>query len=127
MPDIYFFLYYFEISSKFRIFINVGIKPPYSYMYYNTTFVRNPQLREFQKSAIKQEQVVLEMMKVYNEQVTKWSTWDLHDAYPSPIEKTSVGRALYNLAQEGKVIKLDEQKPSKYGRPEHLYTINKTN
>jgi len=92
-------------------------------MYYNTTFVRNPELLEFQKKANKQEQVILEMFKTYNDQVKKWSRWDLTDAYPTDILPTSVGRALHRLYKEGSIDRLDEKKTSKYGRPEFVYQL----
>ena len=92
-------------------------------MYYNSTFIRNPQLMEFQRKALKQEEVVLEMFKTYTDQVTKWSRWDLHDAYPLPILSTSVGRALNTLYKQGKIERLKEKKTSKYGRPEFVYQL----
>jgi hypothetical protein len=94
-------------------------------MYYNSTFVRNPQLKEFQKTAQKQEDVVLEMFKTYNDQVTRWTKWDLHDAYPTFILPTSIGRALHTLEKENKIEKLEEKKTSKYGRPEFVYQLKK--
>ena len=115
------FLIDFEISVKFRIFIYKQ-----NYMsYYNTTIERDPSLKQFQKEAKKQEAVVLKMFEVYESQQTKFSKWDLADIYPIFILPTSVGRCLTDLHKEGKLIRLEEKKTSKYGRPEYLYKLNK--
>ena len=93
--------------------------------YYNTTIVKDPALKQFQKEAKKQSEVVLKMFETYESQCTKFTKWDIADLYPTFILPTSVGRSLYDLDKEGLLIKLDEQKRSKYGRPEHYYKLNK--
>ena len=111
----------FELSVKFRIFIY----KQYIMSYYNTTIERDPSLKQFQKDAKKQEAVVLRMFEVYEPQQIKFSKWDMVDLYPCFILPTSVGRCLTDLTKEGKLIRLDEKKTSKYGRPEHYYKLNK--
>lgn len=93
--------------------------------YHNTTIVRDPSLKQFQKEAKKQESVVLRMFEVYEPQCTKFTKWDITDLYPTFILPSSVGRCLTDLTNKGKLIKLNEQKTSKYGRPEHYYKLNK--
>ena len=111
----------FEISVKFRIFMYKQ-----NYMsYYNTTIERDPSLKQFQKEAKKQEAVVLKMFEVYESQQIKFSRWDMVELYPCFILPSSVGRCLTDLTKEGKLIRLDEKKTSKYGRPEHFYKLNK--
>ena len=111
----------FEISVKFRIFIYKQ-----NYMsYYNTTIERDPSLKQFQKDAKKQEAVILKMFEVYESQQIKFSRWDMVELYPCFILPSSVGRCLTDLTKEGKLIRLDEKKTSKYGRPEHFYKLNK--
>ena len=111
----------FEISVKFRIFMYKQ-----NYMsYYNTTIERDPSLKQFQKDAKKQEAVVLKMFEVYESQQIKFSRWDMVELYPCFILPSSVGRCLTDLTKEGKLIRLDEKKTSKYGRPEHFYKLNK--
>lgn len=115
------FLIDFEISVKFRIFMYKQ-----NYMsYYNTTIERDPSLKQFQKDAKKQEAVVLKMFEVYESQQIKFSRWDMVELYPCFILPSSVGRCLTDLTKEGKLIRLDEKKTSKYGRPEHFYKLNK--
>ena len=93
--------------------------------YHNTTIERDPSLKQFQKEAKKQEDVVIKMFETYESQQIKFSKWDLTELYPTFILPTSVGRCLTDLTKEGKLIRLDEKKTSKYGRPEYLYKLNK--
>ena len=111
----------FVISGKVRIFIY----KQYIMSYHNTTVVRDPELKQFQKDAKKQEDVVMKMFQTYEPQQTKFSKWDLTDLYPTFILPTSVGRCLTDLTKEGKLIRLEEKQTSKYGRPEYLYKLNK--
>ena len=93
--------------------------------YHNTTIVRDPALKQFQKEAKKQEEVVLKMFETYESQRTSFSKWDLAELYPTFILPTSIGRCLTDLYKEGKLIRLEEKQVSKYGRPEFLYKLNK--
>lgn len=93
--------------------------------FYNTTIERDPSLKQFQKEAKRQEDVVLKMFEVYESQQTKFTKWDMADLYPTFILPSSIGRCLTSLTKEGKLKKLDEKKTSKYGRPEHYYKLNK--
>jgi hypothetical protein len=116
-----YFIKDFETSVNFRIFIykqNIM-------SYYNTTIERDPSLKQFQKEAKRQEDVVLKMFEIYEPQQTKFTKWDMTDLYPTFILPSSVGRCLTDLTKEGKLVKLDEQKRSKYGRSEHYYKLNK--
>lgn len=106
---------------KFRIFIY----KQYIMSYYNTTIERDPSLKQFEKDAKKQEAVILKMFEIYEPQQIKFSKWDMVELYPCFILPTSVGRCLTDLHKEGKLIRLDEKKTSKYGRPEYLYKLNK--
>ena len=93
--------------------------------YYNTTIERDPSLKQFEKDAKKQEEVILKMFETYEPQQMKFSKWDMVELYPTFILPTSVGRCLTDLHKEGKLIRLDEKQTSKYGRPEYLYKLNK--
>jgi hypothetical protein len=94
--------------------------------YYNTTIERDPSLKQYQKDAKKQSDVVLKMFEVYESQQTKFSKWDICDLYPTFILPSSVGRCLSDLERKhNKLIRLDEKKTSKYGRPEHYYQLKK--
>lgn len=93
--------------------------------YHNTTIVRDPALKQYQKEAKKQEDVVMKMFETYESQQTQFSKWDLSELYPTFILPTSIGRCLTDLTKQGKLIRLDEKKTSKYGRPEFLYKLNK--
>ena len=93
--------------------------------YHNTTVVRDPELKQFQKDAKKQEEVVMKMFQTYEPQQIKFSKWDMVELYPCFILPTSVGRCLTDLHKEGKLIRLEEKQISKYGRPEYLYKLNK--
>jgi hypothetical protein len=93
--------------------------------YHNTTIERDPSLKQFQKDAKKQEEVVLKMFEVYESQQTKFTKWDMTELYPIFILPSSVGRCLTDLTKQGKLIRLNEKKTSKYGRPEHFYKLNK--
>ena len=93
--------------------------------YHNTTVVRDPELKQFQKEAKKQEDVVMKMFETYESQCTQFSKWDLSELYPCFILPTSVGRCLTDLYKAGKLIRLEEKQVSKYGRPEFLYKLNK--
>ena len=124
IPNLYVENYFYKdfvISVKFRIFIY----KQYIMSYYNTTIERDPSLKQFQKDAKKQEAVILKMFEVYEPQQTKFSRWDMVELYPCFILPSSVGRCLTDLTKEGKLIRLDEKKTSKYGRPEHFYKLNK--
>lgn len=93
--------------------------------YHNTTIERDPELKQFEKDANKQEDVVLKMFHVYEPQRTQFSKWDLFELYPVPILSTSVGRCLTDLHKAGKLIRLEHKQKSKYGRSEFLYKLNK--
>ena len=111
----------FVISRKICIFTYKQYYMPY----HNTTIERDPSLRQFQKDAKKQEEVIMKMFETYEPQQKKFSKWDLTELYPSFILPTSVGRCLTDLHKEGKLDRLDEKQVSKYGRPEYLYTLKK--
>ncbi len=93
--------------------------------YHNTTVVRDPELKQFQKDAKKQEDVVLKMFETYESQQPSFSRWDIADLYPTFILPSSVGRCLTDLYKANKLNRLDEKQVSKYGRPEFLYKLNK--
>ena len=116
-------LRYFEFSGKVRIFTYKQYYMPY----HNTTIERDPELRQFQKDAKKQEDVVIKMFETYEPQKTKFSKWEITELYPSFILPTSVGRCLTDLHKQGKLIRLDEKQMGKYGRSEYVYTLNKNN
>jgi hypothetical protein len=93
--------------------------------YHNTTVVRDPELKKFQKEAKKQEDVIIKMFETYEPQQSVFSKWDLSELYPTFILPTSIGRCLTDLYKSGKLIRLEEKQVSKYGRPEFLYKLNK--
>lgn len=93
-------------------------------MYYNTTNQSGSTLAEYKQSAISQDEYILALFDFYSHR--RFTPFDIQKAYrlrDTPI--TSIRRSLNTLTKQGKLIKLDQTVPGKYGRPNHLWTLAK--
>ena len=93
--------------------------------YYNTNKLTGNELKQAEQNARTQEEIILEMFQNKNE----LSASDIYKRYPKtnlfgpPI--TSIRRAMTNLKNAGHIIKTDKLVIGMYGRPEHIYKLNK--
>jgi hypothetical protein len=96
--------------------------------YYNTTHLQGKELTEVIKVTQTQDAKILTFFQEHpTHKLTKYQVYDelLTKGYIHPnTPSTSIGRALNTLVEKGELIKLDEQKEERYGRKNHLFTLN---
>jgi len=91
-------------------------------MYYNTTNATGSQLALFQHKALRQDVAIYNHLKEIS---PHGKTRDeIHEVLFQNAPASSIGRALTNLMNDGKVYKLDIMRPGRYGRPQHVYALN---
>ena len=92
----------------------------------NTIGATGQQLRKFKRQAESQETKVLTFLKSYsNDSFTKHEIkinlvklGRIHERTP----ESSISRALSNLMNDGKVIKLEKMRLGEFDKPNHLWT-----
>ena len=89
--------------------------------YYNTTEETGDDLDQSHKKAKKQDHLIYSHFILSNELLSPSMVLDRLNLN-CPI--TSVRRAMTNLTNEGKLIKTDQYVKGKYGKREHLWSLN---
>lgn len=92
--------------------------------FYNTTNVKNPELKERKRKAFHQEQKIIDHLKRNS---GNWYTRDEINEmfFDGKFRDTSLSRALRNLTKEGYLIKsLAASYEGKYGVKVHAWTYN---
>lgn len=105
-----------------------GVNNGKSNTFYNTIGATGQQLRKFKRQAESQETKVLTFLKSYpNDSFTKHEIkinlvklGRIHERTP----ESSINRALSNLMNDGKVIKLGKKRIGEFDKPNHLWTVN---
>jgi hypothetical protein len=95
--------------------------------FYNTIGATGTELKKFQKQTETQEQLILAFLASYpNQQFTKHEiktalvkAGKIHERTP----ESSISRALTDLMNDGKVLKLDKMRMGEFDKPNHLWTI----
>jgi hypothetical protein len=98
--------------------------------FYNTIGATGVELKEFQRQTETQETKIMEFLEKYpQEEFTKHeikmhlvNMGKIHERTP----ESSISRALTDLMNDGKVLKLDKMKMGEFDKPNHLWKIKIT-
>jgi hypothetical protein len=107
-----------------------GVNNGKSNRFYNTIGATGTELKKFQRQTETQEQVVLAFLESYpNQQFTKHEiktqlvkAGKIHERTP----ESSISRALTDLMNDGKVLKLDKMRKGEFDKPNHLWELKIT-
>lgn len=92
--------------------------------YFNTTNLKDRELKEVSKKASYQETIVLEFFKKHKGmQFGPTGIW-MSCFNPEETPLTSVRRAITNLTNKGKLTKTENKLIGIYGRKEYLWIYN---
>jgi hypothetical protein len=97
---------------------------PFTGDYFNTTAVKDQELKLFKGKANDQTGKILEYFKKVNKEMTPSEVWtNLFDVDNTPI--TSIRRSMSNLSKgiTSPLIKTTKQKTGLYGRPEYIWKL----
>jgi hypothetical protein len=88
--------------------------------YYNTTEIFNrQQLDEYEAKAQTQEEILLEFFECHPDK--KFTRDELHCFVLRDAPVSSITRALANLKNQKRIVRLDEYRDGKYKRRQHLW------
>jgi hypothetical protein len=98
--------------------------------FYNTIGATGTELKKFQRQTETQEEKILALFENYpNEEFTKHEVkthlvnlGKIHERTPA----SSISRALTDLMNEGKVMKLDKMRMGEFDKPNHLWKLKST-
>lgn len=98
--------------------------------FYNTIGATGTELKKFKRQTETQEEKILALFENYpNTEFTKHevkihlvSLGKIHDRTP----ESSISRALTDLMNEGKVLKLDKMRMGEFDKPNHLWKLKST-
>lgn len=90
--------------------------------YHNSTNQKAGIVLEETRNCKSQEEIIFEIFEVYG----KLTASEVLNKFPEIILLTSVRRAISNLKFDEKLIKLDETKTGMYKKPEHYYSLTKS-
>ena len=98
--------------------------------FYNTTGATGVELKKFQRQTETQEKMILALFeKNPNEELTKHEVkthlvrlGKIHERTP----ESSISRALTDLMNEGKIMKLDKMRMGEFDKPNHLWKLKIT-
>jgi hypothetical protein len=89
--------------------------------HHNTTNESEQLLIDFQKKAIKQEEMILSFFKLHRQ---PYAPSQVHTClFDSSIPLTSVRRAMTNLTYYGLLKKTELKMMGSFGRPEYLWSL----
>lgn len=95
-------------------------------MFFNTISLYGEDLAKAKSDTAKQEEIIELMFKANKE--AKFSPSDIWKVFTQDFQKnapiTSIRRSITNLTDEGKLVKLPEQKMGIYGKSEYLWQYN---
>ena len=93
--------------------------------YHNTLAHEQPLLGEYQQKAMSQDEQIWKAIQIMGYRgVTPWQIKDwLLNYYVLDYEITSVRRSMNTLTREEKLVKTDEQRMGKKGRPETIWRL----
>lgn len=91
--------------------------------FFNTIHERGRTLKDSLDQSLSQEVRILNFF--YNTR-KRWGASDVWEQVLPECQKSTVGRALSNLRDEGKIRKTRQMQMGKFGKHEHLWTLNKT-
>ncbi|MBC7409684.1 MAG: hypothetical protein H7339_14960 [Arcicella sp.] len=95
--------------------------------FYNTIGAAGTELKKSQRQTETQENKILALLEKYpNEEFTKHEVkthlvnmGKIHERTP----ESSISRALTDLMNDGKVVKLDKMRMGEFGKPNHLWKL----
>ena len=95
--------------------------------FYNTIGATGAELKKFQQQTETQEEKILALFEKYpNEELTKHEVktqlvnmGKIHDRTP----ESSISRALTDLMNDGKILKLDKMRMGEFDKPNHLWKL----
>ena len=95
--------------------------------FYNTIGATGAELKKFQRQTETQEGKILALLEKYpQEEMTKHeiktqlvNMGKIHERTP----ESSISRALTDLMNDGKIIKLDKMKMGQFDKPNHLWKL----
>ena len=107
-----------------------GVNTGKSNRFYNTVGATGTELKKFQRDVETQETKIMDFLEKYpNEEFTKHEIKSnlvrlgkIHERTP----ESSISRALTDLMNDGKVLKLDKMKMGEFDKPNHLWKLKIT-
>ena len=98
--------------------------------FYNTIGATGAELKKFQRQTETQEEKILALFEEYpNKELTKHEVktqlvnmGKIHERTP----ESSISRALTDLMNDGKIIKLDKMRMGEFDKPNHLWKLKIT-
>lgn len=92
--------------------------------FFDTIGLSEPELVKESDNAIKQEEKIYRLFQIYKQGTPSQIMKRYDKRWPS-VPITSIRRAMNVLTKEGKLIMTDQKFTGLYGKPEHLWRINK--
>lgn len=89
--------------------------------YYNTTALRDADLRAARAQTMRQEDAVLDYFRRHPGAM--FTPEQIHAAVMPDAPLTSARRAITNLTNEGALVKTTAQRRGKYGKPVHCWQL----
>lgn len=90
--------------------------------FYNTTHLRDKELREAIAQCTKQDEIVLAMFKVHPN--LTFTPPDIHiNCFDESTPITSVRRSITNLTKSGELEMTNEQREGQYGRKNYAWRL----
>lgn len=104
-----------------------GVNTGKSNRFYNTIGATGVELKKFQRQTETQEEKILALLeKNPNEEMTKHEIkthlvrlGKIHERTP----ESSISRALTDLMNDGKILKLDKMRMGEFSKPNHLWKL----
>lgn len=92
-------------------------------MFYNTTSFIGDALKKAERKNHTQTQIIL---AIYSEvrKATPSKIWEICNQHALRWPLTSIRRAITDLTNEGRLIKITEMHKGIYGKPEHCWKVN---
>ena len=91
--------------------------------HYNTTKESGQLLDLFSQLSLAQDEEVMSLMW-FLRRASPSQVWDRYGRDRCPV--TSIRRSMTDLTKEGRLVKTPEKITGAYGRPEHVWTLPKT-
>lgn len=91
--------------------------------FHNTIGLRGDDLASAHRACSRQESAVLEVFRHHARPLTPSDVWRLTSDAGHQWPLTSVRRAITNLTDDGRLVKLARQRTGIYGKPEHHWAL----
>jgi len=89
--------------------------------FFNTIHLDGEELYDAVKNVVKQNERIYQLMKLSGKKYTPFEMHRVYEKFFAKTPVTSIRRAMTTLTNDNRLIKLDEMKAERYGKPNYLW------